>query len=180
MTVRKISQTQMEERMKNGLCYSCDSKWSRDHVCSVLKLFLIEVVGKTDKDKMSDIPQEKDDPTEFFLEEFSEISLNAVICTPSPKTMRIVGILMYQQVIILIDNFLGTKIPATFGFQPIDQDSITVRVTNGQEMTSPEKCGEVGIKMQGDVFRTDLFILPLAGCDIILGIQWLRTLVHII
>jgi hypothetical protein len=138
----------------------------------VFKLFLIEAVGE-------------DDPNEFFLEEFTENSLNAIICTPSPKTMRIVGILRYQQVIILIDsgsthNFLGTKISATLGVQPIDQDSITVRVTNGQEMTSPEKCGEVGIKMQGDVFRTDLFILPLAGCDIILGIQWLRTLVHII
>jgi hypothetical protein len=104
--------------MKNGRCYSCDSKWSRDHVCSVLKLFLIEAMGEIDKDKMSDIPQEKDDPNEFFLEIFFEISLNALICTPSPKTMRIVGILMYQQVIILIDKFLGTKIPATLGFNP--------------------------------------------------------------
>jgi hypothetical protein len=97
----------------------------------VLNLFLIEAIGEIDKDMMSDIPQEKEDPNEFFLKEFSEISLNAIICTPSPKTMRIVGILMYQQFIILIDNFLGTKIPATFGFQPIDHDSITVRVTNG-------------------------------------------------
>jgi hypothetical protein len=30
--------------------------------------------------------------------------------------------------------------------------------------------------MQGLVFRNDLFILPLAGCDVVLGIQWLRTL----
>jgi hypothetical protein len=107
----------------------------------VFKLFLIEAVGEVDKDKMRDISPEEDDPNEFFLEEFTENSLNAIICTPSPKTMRIVGILRYQQVIILIDsgsthNFLGTKISATLGVQPIDQDSITVRVTNGQEMAS--------------------------------------------
>jgi hypothetical protein len=86
---------------------------------------------------MRDIPPVKDDPNEFFLEEFLEISHNAIICHPSPKTMRIVGILRYQQVIILIDsgsthNFLGTKIPASLGFQPIDQESIIVRVINGQ------------------------------------------------
>jgi len=34
----------------------------------------------------------------------------------------------------------------------------------------------VEVKLQGHVFRTDLFILPLAGCDAVLGIQWLRTL----
>jgi hypothetical protein len=102
-----------------------------------LKLFLVEAVGETDKNKMRHIPPEEDDPNEFFLEEFPEISLNTIICTPSPNTMRIVGILRYQQVINLIDsgcthNFLGTKILATLGFQPIDQDGITVRVTNGQ------------------------------------------------
>jgi hypothetical protein len=111
--------------MRNGLCYSCDSKWSRDPVCSVLKLFLNEAMQEIDKDKMRDIPPVEDDPNEFFLEEFPEISLNDIICTPSPKTTRIVGILRYQQVITLIDsgsthNFLSTKILASLGFQPID------------------------------------------------------------
>jgi hypothetical protein len=86
----------MEKRMRNRLCYLCDSKWSRDLVCSVFKLFLIEAVGEIDKDKMRDIPLEEDDPNEFFLEKIPEISLNAIICNPSPKTMRIVGILRYQ------------------------------------------------------------------------------------
>jgi hypothetical protein len=37
-------------------------------------------------------------------------------------------------------------------------------------MVSLGKCRDVGIKIQGYVFRTDLFILPLASCDIVLGI----------
>jgi hypothetical protein len=32
------------------------------------------------------------------------------------------------------------------------------------------------IKLQGHIFHTNLFILPLAGCDVVLGIHWLRTL----
>jgi hypothetical protein len=114
----------------------------------VFKLFLIEDVGETDKDKMRDIQPEEDYPNEFFLEEFHKISLDAIICTPSPKTLRIVEILRYQQVIIIIDsgsthNFLDTKILATLGFQPIDQDSITAVVPNRQEVASPGKRREV-------------------------------------
>jgi hypothetical protein len=43
-------------------------------------------------------------------------------------------------------------------------------------VASPGRSREVKVKLQGVNFRTDLFILPLAGCDIVLGIQWLRTL----
>jgi hypothetical protein len=30
--------------------------------------------------------------------------------------------------------------------------------------------------LQGHTFVVDLYILPLAGCDMVLGIQWLRNL----
>jgi len=117
----------------------------------------------------------EEDPGEFFLEEFPEISLNAITGTPSPKTMRIVGFLRLHQVIILIDsgsthNFVDAKLAATLGIQPQPQEGIRVQVANGQEVVSPGRSREVEIKMQGSVFRSSLFILPLAGCDVVLGI----------
>jgi hypothetical protein len=42
--VQKISHAQMDERRKKRLCFSCDDKWSRGHVCTVPKLLLIEEV----------------------------------------------------------------------------------------------------------------------------------------
>jgi hypothetical protein len=147
----------------------------------VAKLFLIEALGEGEEDKMRDIPPEEEDPGEFFLEEFSKISLNPITGTLSPKTMRIVGIVRCHQVIIFIDsgsthNFLDTKMVATLGIQPTVQDGITVRIANGQEIASLGRSRKVEIKMQGYVYRTDLFILPLAGCDVVLGIQWLQIL----
>jgi hypothetical protein len=107
--------------------------------------------------------------------------LNAITGTPSPKTMQIVGVIHFHRVIVFINsgsthNFVDTKLAASLGIQPQPQDGNTVQVVNGQEVASLGRSREVEVKLQGVVFRTDLFILPLAGCDAVLGIQWLRTL----
>jgi hypothetical protein len=179
--VQKITQAQMEERRRRGLCYSCDSKWTRGHVCTVPKLFLIEGMPKEEEEDGKPVIPTEEDPGEFFLEEFPEISLSAITGTPSPKTMRIVGIIRFHRAIVLIDsgsthNFVDAKLAASLGIQPQPSDRITVQIANGQEVASPGRSREVEVKLQGVIFRTDLFILPLAGCDAVLGIQWLRTL----
>jgi hypothetical protein len=104
--VQKISHAQMDERRKKGLCYSCDDKWSRGHVCAVPKLFLIEEVEGLKRVMEVIAPEnEEEDPGQFFLDAEPEISLNAITGTPNPKTMRIMGIVKGQQVIILIDSW---------------------------------------------------------------------------
>jgi hypothetical protein len=73
---------------------------------------------------------------------------------------------------------VDTKLATSLGIQPQPQpqDEITVQIANGQEVASPERSKEVEVKLQGVIFQIDLFILPLASYDAILGIQWLRTL----
>jgi len=95
--------------------------------------------------------------------------------------MQIVVYLRFQPVVILIDsdsthNFVDTKLATTLGIRPILQDGIRVQVANGEEVPSPSRCKDIEVKMQGFSFRTELFILLLAGCDAVLGIHWLRTL----
>jgi len=179
--VHKISQAQMDERRRKGLCYTCDAKWTRGHVCAAPKLFILEAVEGAKGELVKNPDQLEEDPGEFFLEEFLEISLNAITGSPSPKIMRVVGLLKFHQVVIIIDsgsthNFVDTKLATTLGIRPVKQDGIMVQIANGQEMRSPGRSQGVEVKVQGTVFRTELFILPLAGCDVVLGIQWLRTL----
>jgi len=133
------------------------------------------MVDKEDGKAMIAEPPGEEDPGEFFLEEFPKISLHAITGTPSPKTMRIIGFIKTNWIIILIDsgrthNFVDTKLAATLGINPMRHDGIIVKIANGQEIASPGRSREVEVRMQGQVFRTDLFILPLAGCDAVLGI----------
>jgi hypothetical protein len=150
--IQRISQAQMEERRRKGLCYTCDSKRTRGHVCTVPKLFVIDVWQDGDIEKNKGSGPAKDDPGDFFLEEFPEISLNAITGTPSPKTMQIVVYFRFQPVVILIDsdsthNFVDTKLATTLGIRPILQDGIRVQVANGEEVPSPGRCKDIEVKM---------------------------------
>jgi hypothetical protein len=72
--VQKITQAQMEDHRKRGLCYSCDAKWTRGHVCAVPKLFLIEAIQKEEEGDTAWAVPTEEDPGEFFLEEFTVIA----------------------------------------------------------------------------------------------------------
>ncbi len=151
--VQKISPVQMEERRRKGLCYSCDAKWTRGHVCEGPKLFLIEAV---EEEECVDVATLVLEDQEFIAQDQAagepEISLCAITRTPSPKTMRLIGSLKHHRVIVLIDsgsthNFVDSKLAALLGIIPQTQESIKVKVANGQEVISPGKSGEVGLKM---------------------------------
>lgn len=59
-------------------------------------------------------------------------------------------------------------------------EDIRVRVANGELLSSEGKSEDLKIQIQGNCFRTDTYVLSLAGCDMVLGIYWLRTLGQIL
>ena len=47
---------------------------------------------------------------------------------------------------------------------------------NGQNLICDKKCVAVELVLQGTSFEVDLFVLPIWGLDVVLGMQWLQTL----
>jgi hypothetical protein len=95
ISIQKISQSQMDERRKKGLCYKCDSKWHFGHKCQSPKLFLLdseEITEELDLSSQSELEGQSLDLMEFSHSEAKQkISLHAIIANVHPKTMRIVG-----------------------------------------------------------------------------------------
>lgn len=53
---------------------------------------------------------------------------------------------------------------------------MVVREANGDILSSQGKCSKLPIKLQDQVFPVDFLLLPLVGCDIVMGVKLLKEL----
>ncbi|KAK4413521.1 hypothetical protein Salat_2764700 [Sesamum alatum] len=109
------------------------------------------------------------------------VSMHAMTGLHDYRTMRVTGNVRDKPVHILIDtgsthNFLDLETAKRLGCKLEDTEPFPVAVANRNKMYSSFACKSFGWKMQGVSFTTDMMILPLGGCDMVLGVQWLVTL----
>ncbi|KAF5466832.1 hypothetical protein F2P56_016722, partial [Juglans regia] len=179
--VHKISPNEMRERRSKGLCYSCDSKWSPGHKCASPKLYLIEEIEENYEVVDLDTKKENDQITEEINSAPPEITLHAIIGSLNPKTMRVVGRIGIQPVTILIDsgsthNFLDPSLMSKLSLHVLTNDKVRVKVANGDQVQSEGRIKNVPMIIQDMKFSVDMYLLVLAGCDVVLGVQWLQGL----
>lgn len=175
---QRISANEMKERREKGLYYHCDEKYSFGHTCKNPRIFLLEgCFPESDCDA-----GESDDPVEDNNGEQSpEISLHEIVSTNTPQTMRLVGSLCNKQVSVLIDsgsthNFLDPQVVTRLNIPISAGGKFKVMVANGTYLESEGRCLNVKISLQQVPVVADFFVLPLGGCQVVLGAQWLRTL----
>ena len=56
----------------------------------------------------------------------------------------------------------------------IDTQPLTVIVANGNKVMSRSACAGFCWEMQGEEFEADLRLLKLGGCDVVLGVDWMK------
>ena len=107
--------------------------------------------------------------------------MHALIRTEGHQTMHMYGKIKNQLLVILVDsgstnNFLDQSTAKRVKCATQSIRGLKVTVANGEVLETQEVCKEVQWEVQGLKQRSDFFVLPLQGCDLVLGIQWLRTL----
>eukprot|EP00252_Welwitschia_mirabilis_P002415 TRINITY_DN1235_c2_g1_i3.p1 TRINITY_DN1235_c2_g1~~TRINITY_DN1235_c2_g1_i3.p1 ORF type:complete len:434 (+),score=40.30 TRINITY_DN1235_c2_g1_i3:1161-2462(+) len=110
-----------------------------------------------------------------------EISMHAMTGSLSPQTMRVKAELKKQHVSILIDsgsthNFIHPNLVKQLNFQWTNDNPLEVMVANGERLRIQRTCNNLPLTIQGFNFTSEFYILPLRGCDIVLGASWLRIL----
>jgi Retroviral aspartyl protease len=70
-------------------------------------------------------------------------------------------------------NFVNPSILTDFNSLIEATHPMLVRIVNGDYMASDFKCQALKFSIQGYNFCQDLYLLPLHGYDVILGLDWL-------
>lgn len=99
----------------------------------------------------------------------------------APETLRLLGQVSKQIVVILIDggnthNFVQERLVKNLGLMSQPTQSLRVMVGNGNEVDCHRIFQGITVHVQGRVIIIDLHVLPLCGADIVLGVQWLKSL----
>ncbi|GKD53695.1 transposon ty3-G gag-pol polyprotein [Tanacetum coccineum] len=110
-----------------------------------------------------------------------EISFHAISGSINPQTLRLPGKINNKEVVVLIDggsthNFVDQALVDRFGLVVEKDTPLKVVVGNREHVTCTGRVRALTIVIQGYVISTDFFVLPVAACPIVLGVQWLKTL----
>jgi len=178
MHIKKLTWEEMEECQKKGLCYNYDEKFVHDHCCTQKKLYLLDADAPSEEEYES-APAETTE--EVPNEEAPVISYNALSRITTPQTMKVKGFFKKCPLIVLLDsgsthNFIDPWVAKATDCYIHPTKTFEVMVGNEGKIACKGTCHNVKLSMGHYTLKSDMYTLPLGGCDIVLGVQWLRTL----
>ncbi|XP_026399008.1 uncharacterized protein LOC113294848 [Papaver somniferum] len=180
ISLKRLTPKQVQARKSKSLCFNCDDYYRRGHICK--KKYLCVLIGEETAESSEPEGELQLDTEEApAVESDMEISLHALTGTISTDTIRILGSINKKNISILIEtgstnSFIDSALAKELKC-PVEQTaSLLVTVENGDKTIISGICSQLTWSMQGHKFCGDLRLLPLGGCDIVLGADWLRNL----
>ncbi|KAK8470062.1 hypothetical protein PHAVU_004G050550 [Phaseolus vulgaris] len=175
--VRRLLGVEAKERQEKGLCYYCDDRYIPGHKCTKPQLFMISEVDDVEESSSHEDEANENPPDEVS----AEISFHAISGTILPQTLRLPGKIHNKDVVVLIDggsthNFMEQSLVERFGLTVDNGVKLEVVVANRDKLACVGRVRGLTIIIQGFTITTDFFVLPIAACPIVLGVQWLKTL----
>jgi hypothetical protein len=166
-SAKRLTPDEQAERHRLGLCYNCNEPYSRGHNRVCRRIFYIGGMEIAD-----DAPAVGDaNPTNQDAPVFS---LRAVADMPICDTMQARVVVGAAAFITLLDtgsihNFIAEDAARRTGLAVHADPCLTATVANDDRISCPGVLRQAPISIAGEEFRVDLYIMPLAGYDLVLG-----------
>ncbi|XP_066338026.1 uncharacterized protein [Miscanthus floridulus] len=168
--LKRLTFQEQDDRRKRGLCFNCDEKYTRGHNRVCKRLFFIDGV---ELDEVA--------ATESLDTEAPVFSLHAVAGVSVSNTIQLQVALGPATFVALVDSgsthsFIGEAAARRTGLPIEPRPRLTATVANGERVSCPGVIRQAPLSIDDSTFRVDLFVMPLAGFDVVLGTHWMATL----
>ncbi|XP_062103343.1 uncharacterized protein LOC133814394 [Humulus lupulus] len=178
LPVKRLSPAEIKEKREKGLCFTCDEKYSFGHKCKNRVLILC---AQGEEEEEEDTPAGVEELAELDDSQADEVSLNSLSNSTNPRIFRIMAHHGKEPLEVLIDtgsnnNFIQEALAARLGLNCEVTKRFKVYMGNGNSLWCSQLCKGVELVLQGHKFLVDLYILPIWGLNVVLGMQWLQTL----
>jgi hypothetical protein len=174
-TIKHLSQAEQEERRHLGLYYNCDEKFTRGHNHICKRLFLLEGIEEDDDGAAWEAAEDAGN------EETPVFSLQALVGVALADTMQLQVALGAASLVTKPDsgsthNFIPEAATARTGLPFQNRPRLTVMVANGERVACMGVIRAAPLDIDGHCFLADLYVMSLAGYDVVLGTRWLAAL----
>lgn len=162
LPIKSLSQSDMDDWKKRSLYFLCSSKYTSGHRCTKAQLYQLVI------DPMITSADMLPSPT---TEEFQDCSdqLETDGCHfPFPSPF-ITCIAMHSR----IPRYETGSLHCSTG---VAADRLQVLTASGDKLFTQGLCHSVNWTIQDFQFSTNFLLLPIKGCDLVLGTQWLLSL----
>ncbi|KAM2620323.1 hypothetical protein TB1_036362 [Malus domestica] len=187
---KKLTPEEVQRKKDKGECWFCDAKWVQGHKCVHNKQLLMLDVCNELEPTDCELPCDLSKPTECELLEPLDPSISSMelsACAfygttepPTIQTMKVSGVLHTLPVTILLDsgsthNFVDSRLLKQLGWPCHTTKPFDVMIADGGRVRSQGCCQQIPLELGAYRCHTDLYALPLGGCDVVLGVKWLSS-----
>ena len=161
-----------------GLCFKCNTKWSKDRVCAPEVLHAVDALWESisSDDSLADSVEEFPHPEQCYL----ALSKSALSGVPTSRSICFAGLLQSILVQILVDSGSSSSfvnqalVPRLTGVVSVPM-STSVLVVGGTQLTTSAVLLQVPWSVGDCSFQSDFRVLPLGTFDVVIGMDWLAA-----
>jgi hypothetical protein len=176
----------MVEHQLKGLFYNCDDKYFPTHKCKEHNIFMgisEDVLEEYFEDPLVSVSPEPTDMTPPLdpTEVEPVISLYALTGFFATQTLNLIGYIKHRKVIILVDsgsthNFIHRHIAQETNFYICAVNNFQIMIANGRSMKCGGCCANMCLQIGEYQLKYHTFVIDMGGCNIVLGVERIRTL----
>lgn len=176
----QLTYNELMDYKQKGLCFKCKNPFGPMHRCPAKELRVLivdDVENEEDEERILavEVGEEEDEKGEMSILNLHHIAHE------THHTMKFQGTIRGVEVLILVDsgathNFISQKLVHQMDWPIEPTAQMNVKLGNGFQISTQGVCR--GLEMCiGDLkMNPEMHLFELGGIDVVLGIDWLKTL----